>query len=244
MPTLSFKALSQWPTVVGLEYQPFIQRLTALGGIEAPRYGSVYFDLRERYDGTAFEQLLTVVRDVVDAMEETVTTSPTLDVPDHKSRISLDAALKQIRRDIGPDATERLANFLARVRTLNVHAPERSASLPYRAWAWRSTSRDAQPKRIRTTVFSLVPEANTPNLYFSTAWQWPQVFGFDRQTYIERLEALGCAPKPGERDLRLDLRTHSSAELFERLYDVIREVVEAMEETVAFYQGSPQGLSR
>jgi hypothetical protein len=163
-----------------------------------------------------------------------------LSVLDRQALSPLDQALKQIRRDIGPEATERLARFLERARTLGLHMPKPGASFSFRAWSWRSSGAEVPPKRMLSTVFFLRPDVGSPNLHFTTAWYWPYIVGFDYEVYVERLKALGCAPRPGENDLRLELQTLNSAAVFDRLYAIVRDVVQAMEATVTAQQGKGQ----
>jgi len=145
----------------------------------------------------------------------------------------LQAALKQIRRDVEVDATERLGEFLERVRTLDLETVQRTQSFSFRAWSLRATQRDVPPKRIRTTVFYLAPEAGNPYLAFRV-WQWSPVVGFEAQAHVDRLKALDCVEiaKPSEPRFELYLRDHNSAEMFAQLYVVVRDIVEEMEQSL------------
>jgi len=155
-----------------------------------------------------------------------------LDILDRQPDDPLQAAHKQIGRDIGRGATERLSRFLERVRALDLKMLRRKISFPFRAWSLRVTQKEAPPKKTRTTVFLIRPNAGNPWLAFPVLWQWSSVVGFDYESYVVRLKALGCVETGTEYGLRLDLRDHNASETFEQLYGIVRDIVREMEETL------------
>jgi uncharacterized protein (TIGR02391 family) len=144
----------------------------------------------------------------------------------------LDRALKQLRRTIGTDATQRLGSFLDRVLALNVSLVERKTIFSFRALAWRATSEHDPPGAKPTNVFALYHEAEDPCLHFPLVHQWRPIVGFDAESYAARLIAGDCERWPGGNDPRLDLRKHNSIATLNWLFGIVQEIVQAMEQTV------------
>lgn len=159
-----------------------------------------------------------------------------LSVLDRKPETPLDAALKQIRANIGSDETVRLNKFLQQVGSFNLQVQEGAGSFSYRAWTLRATRPGAQPKKTRTTVFLLCHGTSDPNLYFTAAHQWRRIVGFDPEPHANRLKALGCSEVKGSADLFLDLRSCNSTATFDRIFAIVRDIVHAMEATVTAHQ--------
>jgi hypothetical protein len=155
-----------------------------------------------------------------------------LKVLDRKPDQPLDAALRQIQGNIGPDATIRLHHFLNQVAHLNLKVEKRSASFSYRAYAWRPTKQETPPKRAPTTVFNLRFKAMMPTLSFHAHKAWDSIVGFSRESHIERLKALGGVDAPKYGTVYFDLRQHNQAATFEQLYAVVRDIVDDMEATL------------
>jgi uncharacterized protein (TIGR02391 family) len=152
-----------------------------------------------------------------------------LKILDRQPEAPLEAALKQIRKDIGVAATRRLTSFLDRAESLDLRVVERKTSFSFRARALRRTSK-GELKRGYSTVFYLVPTSGDPKITIPGGSS--KVLGFDYEPYREQLRDLGFVEGWGP-ELDLHLREHNSVEVLEQLYVMIRSVVEEINQALA-----------
>jgi hypothetical protein len=156
-----------------------------------------------------------------------------LGILDRQPEDIVQAALKQIRRDIGSAATKRLERFLEQVLALDLQMRERKTGPYFRARSLRATQKGSPPKPTRTSVFYLWPGDGNSRLVFSAGVQWQDVEGFNYAFHTDRLKALGCVEGWGGTELELYLRDHNSTEVFERLYAIVRDIVAEMEQSLS-----------
>lgn len=154
-----------------------------------------------------------------------------LGILDRQPDDPLKAALRLIRRDIGPDATARLSTFMERVQTLELKMIPSTHSHSFRTWAWRRTTEGGDPKRELITLFYLGFRQDSPRITFPVLGHWIWLAEFDNAPYLDRLKALGCVE--GRSDLRLYMRDHNATSTFEQLYAIVRDFVQEMKETLA-----------
>ena len=93
---------------------------------------------------------------------------------------------------------------------------------------------------LQPTVFyrwqkRLCEEGNedNPKFAFSVNWSMPDELKYDPEPYASRLRALGCVPGFGGFELDLHRKDHHSAETFEELYLVVRDLVRVLERSLS-----------
>lgn len=148
-----------------------------------------------------------------------------LGILDRQPEEPLDTALKQIRKDIGTGATERLAAFLARIETLDLKMVKRKTSFSFRAPSLRRKS-EGDLRRGDSTVLYLSPGAGNPRVIFSRGLS--EVVGLDFEPYERQLRDLGCVEGWAGTQLDLSLREHNSSMVFERLFTITRNIMKDM----------------
>jgi hypothetical protein len=70
-PRLSFPCLGHWLQIVGFKHELYTGRLKALGCVQGGR-DYVALDLKKHNDPETFEQLYTILQDIVRDMEQTL----------------------------------------------------------------------------------------------------------------------------------------------------------------------------
>lgn len=135
--------------------------------------------------------------------------------------------------DLTQEATERFIHFLERIVQWDWQIQTQALGIALRARSLRAPTPGGTPKKMRTSVFFLRPGTGTPRLFVPLPGQWPDVVGFNPTPYIDRLQTLGCIVGWKEAQLDLRLRDHNSAEIFDQLYLVLRDIVADMKRSLS-----------
>lgn len=158
---------------------------------------------------------------------------PALRVPGRPASEALQAVLQEIRQNLTEEAAGRLEDFLTRIMEWDWQIVPQTLGVAFRARALRAPRPADPPKPMRTTVLFLRPGTkNNPYLAFPIAHPWVIWEGFDPVPFVERLQALGCV-EGWEDELNLFLQENHSAEMFETLYLVVRDIVADMKRSLA-----------
>ena len=138
---------------------------------------------------------------------------------------ALQAVLEEIHANLPQEAADRLSSFLERVIGWDWEIAPQALGVAFRARALRTPWMSGEPpKSMRTTVLFLRPGGqNGPYIAFPLALPWVSWEGFDAAPYMDRLRALGCV-EGSDGEINLFLRERHSAEMFEDLYAVVKDI--------------------
>lgn len=155
-----------------------------------------------------------------------------LRVPGRRASEALQSVLIEIRAKLSEEAAGRLEHFLERIIGWDWQIDQQKLGVAFRAQALRAKP-GKPPKPMRSTVFFLRPgKEKGPHLVFPIAQPWVSWEGLDLEPFMDRLEKLGCVPGY-EEEVDLDLQEHHSAEMFEDLYLVVKDIVADMQRSLA-----------
>jgi hypothetical protein len=159
---------------------------------------------------------------------------PELRVPGRGASQALQSVLEEIHANIPQEAAGRLDSFLERIIGWDWQIASQGLGVAFRARALRTPWMSGEPpKSMRTTVLFLRPgEQNGPYMAFPIAVPWVTWEGLDAAPYMDRLRALGCV-EGSDGEINLFLREHNSAEVFDGLYSVIKDIFADTERSLA-----------
>lgn len=143
-----------------------------------------------------------------------VSQSPTEQVP------------QEVAEVLGPTATERLRVFLDKLKAIGIKSESGKTVIPYQANVKFQSPSWAEPRPHFTTIFYLSKSANNPRLQFHSAG-FRHIVGLD----IERVEAdllqAGCVRvSAAGTPIRLFLSEHNDQATFDRLYEILRALMD------------------
>jgi hypothetical protein len=200
------------------------------------------YDQEVRSDTEEIEEIEEVKETNVDVTEDEIETQPdALLLPSLSNEFygPLRTMVERTYHDVGAEAAERLVDFLARMGGTSSTKRYRKTTYVYRAVSWRPTGKDKPPKKTLTTVLMLVPKVGRPYFYFPVRWQWRDVIGFDWESHVEHLKALGCN-EDEDTCLWLDIQKYNDSETFEQLLAAIRQIIADMEDTAKANEGKDE----
>jgi uncharacterized protein (TIGR02391 family) len=133
----------------------------------------------------------------------------------------------EIAEKLGPAATERLQRFLGRLEAMGVGKGRGKALTPYRAVLRYQSEGWDRPKPHSVTIFYLALErGQRPALLFNTPYL-AKVPGLDRQELEGALLDSGCVRAGTKlRPIWLYLDAHNDEETFDRIYEIVRRLME------------------
>jgi hypothetical protein len=170
--------------------------------------------------------------DIVEAPETGEVLAPVLGVPGRRPSQALQSVLEEIRPNLPEEAASRLVHFLERIIEWDWQIAQQTLGVAFRARALRTPRPSDPPKPMRTTVFFLRPGTrNNPHLVFPIAQPWVMWEGLDLAPFMDRLRALDCV-QGWEEEVNLFLQENHSAEMFETLYLIVRDLVADMEQSL------------
>lgn len=147
---------------------------------------------------------------------------------------NLENAIIKIEESIGPGATSRLRNFLAKcVGELGLK-PSVGAKqwIPLRKHAHYKDPKWEEYKPHNIGVFYLVTAGKRRDLHFPITQYYSFVEGFNTEQIVERLIDLGFYPKGTRQEPTIDLKIHNDPEFFESLFDIVAWVADELQETL------------
>ena len=159
--------------------------------------------------------------------------APVLRVPGRQISQALQSTVAQMCGDLSQEAAERFMHFLERIVQWDWQIESQALGIAFRARSLRAPTPGGTPKKIRTSVFSLRPGSGNPRLVFPLPGQWSHVVGFNPAPYTDRLQTLGCIVGWKGAQLDLRLRDHNSAEMFDQLHLVLRDIVADMKRSLS-----------
>ena len=141
----------------------------------------------------------------------------------------IEQAPKQLVSDetagtLGPAVTQRLNAFLSSLREIGILPDKGKASIPYKARLRYSPPTWEEPKPHFVTVFYLT-SGRSPKLAFNTG-SLVNVPNLDVEQLIGRLLQAGCSSTSALKSIPLVLEERNDEATFERIYGILKELME------------------
>jgi CBS domain-containing protein len=143
----------------------------------------------------------------------------------------LQAMMGKVRKSIGSEATERLARFMDRVRSLGVSTITNPGSVSFRLRLRVAPELGGKVKPTMTTLLWLAPDADRAFLRLATG-ELGAALGDEARQYIARFQSLGAEEvlTSWALELRLCLNDHNEQPMFDQLFAIVRDVATEVRE--------------
>jgi uncharacterized protein (TIGR02391 family) len=134
---------------------------------------------------------------------------------------------EKVSQALGPDATRRLRLFLDRLKQIGIERGTGKNMIPYKATLEYKASSWPSSRPNLVTLFYLTREDVDPQIHFHT-YGLSRVVGVDMDRLESDLIQLGCR-RTGlrSRALSLPLSDHNDQETFDRLFEILEDVLES-----------------
>jgi uncharacterized protein (TIGR02391 family) len=146
---------------------------------------------------------------------------------------NLENALLIIEENIGASPTSRLRAFLGNCMKESIQ-PSSSPKqwIPFQRHALFKADNWNEYKPHKIAVFYIVVTGPTIAIQFPIDYYYSKVYDFNTDWLDDQLSGMGFYPSGRRGELYADLKTHNSKDYFERLYDLVIDVVVELEETI------------
>ncbi len=132
----------------------------------------------------------------------------------------------KVAEALGPVVTERLRLFLERLKAISIKSGPGKSSIPYRANVKYQVPSWSEPRPNLVAIFYLSKSASNPMLQFHSAG-FKCIVGLDTQQVEADLMQAGCVRTAAKgTPIRLFLFEHNDQATFDRIYEILRALIE------------------